>query len=496
MLFKELRKHSLLATKRHPMFEKNRFGKFYLYFMMLFWAGYFIFFGISFKYVFAEAAPSTEPYHIMNRGLLIILVLDFLMRFIFQKPSTQEIKQYLLLPIKRKRLFDLLLYKSASSGYNGFWLFMMVPFACLTVFKFYGIAGVFSYSLGFYLLMIVNNFWYSLCRTLMNEKTIYVLLPILFYGALAAIEFTLGNPISTASMYFGESLIVCNAYTLAAYIGILLVIIGLMAINRYIMFKNLYKELSKTNDTKVKRVSEYKFLENFGEVGEYFRLELKLLFRNKRSKSMFRMACFLIIMFTVLLFGPSYEGPVGKSFAVIYNFAIPGILMLTQVMSFEGNYLDGLMSRKESIYNLLRAKYYFYCCIVIVPFILMIPAIVMGKVTLLMAFAYAFFTTGFVYFVVLQLAVYNNKTTPLNESVIGRQSTGTGFQSLVSLLSFGVPILVSNLLRILLGPTLGLWVLLLLGLALTLTSHLWIKNIYKRFMVRRYKNMDGFRTTK
>ncbi|WP_321425916.1 DUF5687 family protein [uncultured Bacteroides sp.] len=493
MLLKELRKHAKLAAKRHPMFEKNKFGKFYMYFMMLFWAGYLVFFGILFGTGFSEEFPTMEPYHIMNRGIFIVLILDFLLRFAFQKTPTQEIKRYLLLPVRKNKLFNYLLLKSGADGYNAFWLFMIVPFAFITTFRLFGITGVITYCLGFYLLMILNNYWYLICRTLINEKTYFVLIPITFYAVLGVAEFTLEHPISTFTMNLGESFIKHNPL---GFIGILIVIFGLCWINRTIMIKNLYAELSKTEDTKVKHVSEYKFLERYGEVGEYFRLELKLLFRNKRSKSMFRMGCFLIIMLTAMLFTPSYEGPFGKSFVGIYNFAILGILMLTQVMSFEGNYLDGLMSRKESIYNLIRAKYYFYSFAVIIPFILMIPAMVMGKISVLMAVSYSFFTTGFIYFIILQLAVYNNKTTPLNESLIGRQSTGTGFQSLISIMAFGVPMLVNNLLRIAVGETISLWILLVIGLSLTFTSNLWIMNIYKRFMIRRYKNMEGFRDTK
>ncbi|BEG99393.1 DUF5687 family protein [Bacteroides sedimenti] len=493
MLLLELRKHARLAAKRHPMFEKNKFGKFFMYFMKLFWAGYFIFFGILFGMGLSEDNIVMEPYHIFNKGILIILIIDFLLRFIFQKPPTQEIKQYLLLPIKRNKLLNILLLKSGADGYNAFWLFMVVPFAFITILKYYGITGVITYCFGIYLLMILNNYWYLLCRTLINEKTIFVLIPIIFYSLLGVAEFVLEHRISTFTMNLGEMFIMSKPL---AFLGVLVAIALMAWINRVIMVRNLYAELSKLEDTKVKRVSEYKFLERYGEVGEYFRLELKLLFRNKRTKSMFRMGCFLIIMLTAMLFTPSYEGAFGKSFVGIYNFAILGILMLTQIMSFEGNYLDGLMSRKESIYNLLRAKYYFYSFAVIVPFILMIPVIVMGKISLLTAFSYALFTTGFIYFIILQLAVYNNKTTPLNESLIGRQSTGTGFQSIISLLSFGIPMLVINLLRITLGEPASLWVLLIIGIAFTCTSNIWIKNIYVRFMKRRYKNMEGFRDTK
>ncbi len=49
------------------------------------------------------------------------------------------------------------------------------------------------------------------------------------------------------------------------------------------MQKLVYNELNKTEDTtvQVKTVSEYKFLDRYGEIGEYIRLELKLLLRNK-----------------------------------------------------------------------------------------------------------------------------------------------------------------------------------------------------------------------
>ena len=46
-LFLDLRKHGKLAEKRNPMYEKSKFGKFWMYFMFVFWAGYLIFFGTT-----------------------------------------------------------------------------------------------------------------------------------------------------------------------------------------------------------------------------------------------------------------------------------------------------------------------------------------------------------------------------------------------------------------------------------------------------------------
>jgi hypothetical protein len=39
-------------------------------------------------------------------------------------------------------------------------------------------------------------------------------------------------------------------------------------------------------------------------------------------------------------------------------------------------------------------------------------------------------------------------------------------------------------------------ILIIIGLGFIATHNLWIKNIYKRFMKRRYKNMEEFRASR
>ncbi|WP_139265165.1 DUF5687 family protein [Bacteroides ihuae] len=495
MLFKELYKHHRLAAKRHPMYEKNKFGKFFMYFTAVFWAGYLIFFGTTFALSFAEEVPNMEPYNVMNKGLIFVFALDFLMRFPFQKTPTQEVKPYLLIPIKRNKILDFLLLRSGLDIFNIVWLFMFVPFAIITVTKFFGVTGIITYSLGIYLLAVLNNYWYLLCRTLINERIYWIALPIAVYAALGAIMFIPEkNFISIFTMNLGGAFIEGN---ILAYLGTLAAIALLWMANRKIMIGLVYAELNKVEDTKVKHVSEYKFLERYGEIGEYFRLELKMLFRNKRCKTSLRSIALIVLLFSGLLgFSDVYDGAVMKSFTSIYAFVAFGMVILTQIMSFEGNYLDGLMTRKESIFSLLKAKYYLYSMGVIIPFIFMIPAMVMGKLTLLGAFSFAFFAIGPVYFMLFQLAVYNNKTVPLNDGVSGRQGSGSAFQMMVSFAAFGIPMILYSALNALFGEVIGQWILLGIGLAFMLTSHLWIQNVYKRFMARRYKNMEGFRDTK
>ena len=247
----------------------------------------------------------------------------------------------------------------------------------------------------------------------------------------------------------------------------------------------------------MKHVSEYKFLDRYGDVGEYLRLELKLCFRNKTVKTQFRMGFIIMLAFSALIaFTDVYDGTGMINFICIYNFAILSIMTLGQVMSFEGNYLDGLMSRKESIYNLLRAKYYLNCIIVFIPFLIMMIPVAKRKIPFLMALSYMLFTAGFVFAMMLQLAVYNKKTLPLNANVMRSNRGSSLFQTIIISCAFFLPLIINKALTAFFEQDTACIIMMIIGLLLIATHNIWIKNIYNRFMKRRYENMEGFRDSR
>ena len=493
-LYKIIKQNQKLAEKRNPAFETNRFAKFLMYFMIIYWVALFLFFGVMLPFMFEDIVPNMEPYHIMNQGILYVMSADFLIRFMAQPSVSQEIKPYLLMPVKRKKLISILLLKSGLDKYNFFWFFVYVPFAFLTVIRFYGFGGMFLYLIGMWLIFVFNNYWYLLCKLLLGEKTIWLLLPICVFGALGASEFLIdGLPISRFTMDLGEGFIEGNPLS---FLFIIACIGAMFFINMKLQLRMIYNEISKKEDTKIKRVSEYKFLDKYGEVGEYIRLEIKLITRNKTVKTQFRMGIIVMLAFSFLLaFTDVYDGSMSR-FICLYNYAVLPIMTLGQVMSFEGNYIDGLMSRKESIFNLLRAKYYLTNLIILVPFFIMMFPIAKGKITMLMAMAYLIFVAGFVFFMLLQLAVYNTRTLPLNANLMKGNKGGNWIQSVVMSLCFFIPLIFDSILLAIFSQEVANIIFIVIGGGFILTHNLWIKNIYKRFMKRRYKNMEEFRATR
>ena len=81
MLFTIIRRNEKLAAKRSPMFDKNRFAKFLIYFMVAYWAALLLLMGVTLPSAFESAAP------VVNKPLQPLLVFPFrTIRFSFHLP--------------------------------------------------------------------------------------------------------------------------------------------------------------------------------------------------------------------------------------------------------------------------------------------------------------------------------------------------------------------------------------------------------------------------
>jgi hypothetical protein len=204
----------------------------------------------------------------------------------------------------------------------------------------------------------------------------------------------------------------------------------------------------------------------------------------------------VVMLVAIITFSDMYDGFLILNFWCYYCFSIYGLTALVKVMGAEGNYIDLLMTHRENILSLLRAKYYFHVAILIVPFILCIPAVIAGKFSMLMLLAYAMLTSGILYFVMFQLGVYNKQTLPLNQKITGKGNVENGLQLVVELLAMFIPILIVAILLLLFSETIAYIVLSVIGFVFTLAHPWWLRNIYERMMERKHENLEGFHATR
>lgn len=487
-LFLLLRHNLKLGEKRNPMFEQNKASKVFLYIGAGFWVIYFIGIGTMLGW----ASKGGNGYLFL--GIMpFILTFDFFIRFAMQQTPAMMIKPYILLPIPKAKIIDTFLVKTLFTEANLIWLPMILPYAFIAWCG--GLPGLQTIGmiLMVWLLILVNSQWYLLARTLINHHIWWWILPIAVY--LALFSYPIINLEKGMEFLFDS----CCDYVLTWYTALISIAVGtlLFIVNRKLQNKYAYEEISKVEKTKLKHVSQFSFLNQFGEVGEYLKIEVKSTIRNKAIRQRFIQGVLIIIMLSAILaFTDTYTGKFSTNMWCLYCFLFFGAVNLVKLMGPEGNYIDLLMVHRENIFTLLKAKYYFYCIILLLPLLILLAPIITGKFSVLMVLAYLFTTCGTNYFLLFQLAVYNKQSLPLNQKITTKGNFENSMQLIVELIAFFVPALLAIVLSLFFGDTIAYSILLVIGILFTATHPLWLHNIYRRMMARKYTNLEGFHATR
>ena len=489
-LFLILRKQNSLAIRRSPAFEQSVIARV----MMIIGACFMIFYLIFLGVMMALPAVDSHSYTILLAMVPLWLTIDFGVRFAVQQTPSVVAKPYLLQPMPFLSVVETYLVNSMITGYNLTWLALYVPYAIIIFFGGASFFSALSVIICGLLLTMANSHIYLMVRTLVGRSLLWWFLPVLIYGGYWAL-LPIDEELFDKQMDF-----LCD-FTYAWYFPLFCIALlaGLFFLNRWMQFRFVREEIARQEkkETAMKSVTQFTFFERFGQTGEYLKLELKSIMRNKAIRSRFLMSLTLIVVFTLLIsYSSIYDSRMMLNFWCFYCFGLYGMTTLVKVMGPEGNYIDLLMSNKENTLLLLKAKYYFHVAILFVPLLLMLPAVIAGKFSPLMMLAYLLLSSGLLYFTLFQLAVYNKQTLPLNEKITGRNNVENGIQFIIQIVAMVTPLVLVSLLILLVNEDFAYIVLSIIGFLFTLAHPIWLRHIYVRMMKRRYEKLEGFRTSR
>lgn len=492
-LHKILCKHESLQDSRHPMFERNRFVKWLFGLMAAYYAACMILLGVTLPIPMSEVYAGVPAFHVLDGWFWILLVVDFWLRFILQETPANKARPYSLLPIPRKYLMRRYLVRAGLSSGNLFWGFFLVPFAFMSVYPVFGFAATMGWLIGWWLLIVLNGYLYLFVRALCMRHMLWFLAPLAIHGALALVAFLPDrNVLDMPCTYFMYDFARWRAYP---YLIVLALIAVWFFLNEVLQGKMIYEEVGKKEDVKIKNNNQWTFLDKYGVFGEYMKLEIKLRMRNKQPRiQFFTLLGLMIVLSGLLYFTDIYDNDFMKSFICMYDYLVLGMTSLITIMCYEGNYIDLLMSRKEGILNLLTTKFYLNSALLLIPLLLTTPLMIIGKISVWMDLGYLIFTIGVLYPITFQMAIYNKETLPLDAKLTGR--SGNSKQNIVSMVLMFLPILIERVCVLCLGDPTGYAVLIVLGLVGIATHKQWLRYTYRKFMERRYENMEGFRATR
>ncbi len=476
-----------LCARRSPVAVHNTAGRVVLIVGFLLIALYFVVVGVT-----LGLTSTGGRYGVVLAFMPLMLSFDFLLRLGLQQTPAVVVKPYMLLPVKRADVVNCFLVRALMSMVTGLWICLFLPCAiicCCGGLNFF--MSVFLFLVGMFL-VVVNSQWYLLIRTLASRHAAYWLVPVAVYGVADTLLLIaiVGNIQSVMDF--------CSDYCLtpAAVIVYVAVSAALFAANRTALLRGAAAEVAGDEGAAVGQRLHLGALERLGGMGEYLKLEVRSAIRNKTVRQRYISGFISVLLLSLMTaFTNAYDGDVMRNMWCLYCFVLFGALNLVWVMGVEGNYIDLLMTQRDSLFQLLRAKYYFYCAVLLLPLLLLSPAIVTGKYPPLMIAAYILTTSGTEYFLLFQLAVYNKQAQPLNQSVTGKGNSASSLQLTINLLAFIFPVSLALALTWLFGTAVGYGIMCAVGLAFTLTHNLWLRNVYVRMMRRKYTNLDGFHAT-
>ncbi len=504
-MYLQLFKHSWTKTLRSTFFRQGWGVKILLGLVAIYFMATFGLLGVFLKDILEDSFPEAEKLTpIFSEGILLYLLADLVMRFFLQDLSVISVQHYLTLPISKHKIIHFLLQRSVFNFFNLIPLMFIIPWAIRVLPGEYGITHTIIWPI-VTLAVVFSNHYLAiyLKRILAVEAKVFWIITLLL-GALYAMHYW--EVIDLNAVSRALFLPLAERHFLAWWPFLLMGILYLVNYRFLLGMTHLDRWATKVKDASSLRFS---FLENRGPLGMMIANELKLITRNRRTKTVVYMGFFFA--FYGLIFYTQEIYAEGYGWLLFVGIFTTGIFMINYgqfLVSWESSYFDGILTRAYKMKDYYRSKYYLLVVSCIIMFLITIPVVYFGITylgpenvpadeliikVLWINSATFIYNMGVNSAVLLFSSTYNKKPIDLSKgSAFNYQGTGAA-QWVIVIPLMVVPLVVFQAFNIFDRPNLGLIVLAGMGLLGIATHRLFINQTIKNFKEKKYINAAGYR---
>lgn len=292
-----------------------------------------------------------KPLETVNKYLIYYLLTDLIIRYFLQKMPVTNIKPLLSLPIRRNTIVHYSLGKTAISYFNIMHAFFFIPFTVRLLFEGFGIEAV-LWSLGVMGMIYFNNFINILVN---NRNSVFYPLLVILVGFGAAQYYQYFDVTYYTQPFFH------GMYTT---VYLFLIPIFLAAISYYFSFdyfkKNLNLDTGLAKKSEEARTENLTWLNQFGTLGTFLKNDIKLLKRNKRSRTTVIMS-FLFIFYGLLFYTNAIDAYQSPAFQVFAGIFVTGGFLFTFgqfIPSWDSAYYQLMMSQNIQYREYISSKWW------------------------------------------------------------------------------------------------------------------------------------------
>ena len=403
---------------RSSYWQKGIAIKILMAFFALIFIVIFLGIGMGGYYLLKKQFPEQDPLQLVNSYLLYAVLGDLIFRYFMQKLPVMNIKPLLTLPIKRSKIVHFILVKSSCSFFNIMSLFFYIPFAIILIKEGYDIAGVLGWLFAMILLVQSSNFLNFLINKNSVALGVLVALVALGYAVQYFQVFNLPGFIGTGFDFVYENPITVLLFT---------AVLGTLYIVNYNQLRNeVYLDALISEKTEEVVASDLSFTEKLGDLAPFIKNDLRLMWRNKRTKSGIWMLA--VGLLYGLLF---YPNPMYAKMDFMYVFVgifSTGAFLINFgqfIPAWDSSYYNMLMSQNFKYERYLKSKFTIMTISVALLFVLGIPYVYFGWKILVVHFAAMIYNVGVNTHVILYGGTFNRKKINLDEkAAFNFQGTG------------------------------------------------------------------------
>ena len=457
---------------------------------MLYMAGCILVISYFLSVKLQEEISVSDLVQTFHKGIIYYLGLDMALRLVMQQAPVLAVQPYLHLPIRKSKLIHFLLGKSLLNLGNLLPLLIAGPFAFKVVYPTYGLVPMFSWSISLLCLVLFNHFLGIYLKRQFSLKPIISFLIVFGLIGLAALE------------YYGFFKLSSLTETAFAFLlkhpefGFLLLLIpvAMYLLNYRLLRRNMYVTEPESATAKVANVHEFAFLKKFGAAGNLLALEMKLIRRNKRPRSLF-ISSFFMLGYGWIIY-QSQHGDISIGRMVFFGVLGTGSAMFQYgqyLHSWDANYFDALMTKNISVYQYYRTKFLLFIGVCSLAFVVSLVYGFFGWKVMLVHFIAYLYNIGVNIYVILFLGVYAAKKIDLTKNAA---YTWQGLGAVQYLIMFPMTLAPMGIFlpfSYFDQPVLGLVLIGTMGITGLIFHKPILKKMAERLNSRKYKMAAAFR---
>jgi hypothetical protein len=470
---------------RSASFASNLALKILMGFLVLYFTLVFLALGVGAFYILKEM--KLDPLVTINKFLVYYFLMDLIVRLLLQAIPVMNIRPLLTMPFKKTTIVHFSLGKTMLSFFNVVHAFFFLPFCAVLIYEGYDVISVFLWGVALFSIVFANNF----LNVLLNNKDQLLAIFIMVALALGGCQYYHVFDITHYTALFFEALF----HTGWVFALPVLVLMGLYFWTYNYLKGDLYLDAGLSAKNDIAKTEHLTWLNQFGTLGTFLKNDIKLIKRNKRSKTTVGLSILFLFYGLIFFNSNSHQPPVMQIFAGIF---VSGGFLFTFgqfVPSWDSSYYQLMMTQNIPYRGYLNSKWWLIVIGTVVSTILASFYLYFGWQVYLTIVAGAIYNIGVNSHLVLLGGAFTK--TPIDLSMtkgaFGDKKAFNVNTMLLSIPKLVLPLGLYWLGSYIMNPKLGLTFVALagiLGFMFRNSVFLIIERIYKK---EKYKTIEAYK---